>query len=87
MSVRDFAFEYTDNGNRRIRTGIQIESPSQQNSRLKVAIHRLSQKLAEVNVGAARQLFEHKLQYHGYQPNFELGVVLYQVQSNKKRRS
>ena len=85
VSVKDFAFEYTDDGKRRVRTGVQIEGSSKQNSRLKVAIHRLSQKLAEANVGAARQLFEHKLEHQGYQPNFDLGIVLYQVRSKKKQ--
>ena len=80
-SVRDFAFEYTEDGRRRTSTGVQFEGSAQQTNRLKVAIHRLSKKLSKLNLGAARQLFEYKLEHKGYQPNFDLGIILYAVKS------
>ncbi|MEL7357841.1 MAG: hypothetical protein AAFN40_14885 [Cyanobacteria bacterium J06560_6] len=85
-SVRDFAFEYTEEGGRRSRTGVQFEGHTEQTTRLKVAIHRLSQKLANLNLGAARQLFDHKLDYKGYQPTFTLGIIVYAVRPGKSRR-
>ncbi|MEO1396911.1 MAG: hypothetical protein AAFV90_28875 [Cyanobacteria bacterium J06634_5] len=86
LSVRDFAFEYTEEGGRRSRTGVQFEGRTEQTTRLKVAIHRLSQKLAKLNLGASRQLFDYKLDHRGYQPTFTLGIIVYAVKAGKTRR-
>ena len=84
--VQDFAFGYGEDSRRQVRAGVQIEGQVEHSSRLKVAIHRLSQKLAELHVGPARRLFEHRLEHGGYEPSFELGVVLYAVKVGKKGR-
>jgi hypothetical protein len=81
---RDFAIGYDDEGRKGLRSGVQIEGKADQNSPLKVAIHRLSKQLHDLNVGPARQLFN--FVEEGYQPSFELGVVCYAIRSNKKAR-
>ncbi len=85
-AVQDFAFGYGEDGRRQVREGVQIEGQVAHNSRLKVAIHRLSQKLADLHMGPAKRMFEYRLEHGGYHPLFELGVVLYVVKAVKKRR-
>lgn len=84
-SVRDFAFEYAEDGRRRTSTGVQFEGSVEQTNRLKVAVHRLSQKLAELNLGAARQLFDYKLEHKGYQPSFTLSIMVYAIKAKKRK--
>lgn len=56
-ALEDFAFERDVDYRLRTRKGVSIEGTPKKNSRLKVAIHRLSQQLADQNIGAAQQLF------------------------------
>ncbi|MBD2254447.1 hypothetical protein [Nostoc parmelioides] len=80
LAVKDYAFGYDETGGKLgLRSGVQIERGVSQNSPLKVAIHRLSQQLSKFNVGTASHLFSYELEYGGYHPNFELGIVLYAV--------
>jgi hypothetical protein len=80
-SVQDFAFGYADDGRKRLQSGVQIEGKAEQNSRLKVAIHRVSQQLDKLNVGPARQLFN--FEQNGYRPTFETGIILYTTDTKK----
>lgn len=86
VSVQDFAFGYGENGRRQLQKGVQIEGNLEQLSRLKVAIHRLSQQLSKLNVGPAKDLFNFKIESGGYEPTFELGIVLYPTSLIKERR-
>ena len=79
LAVQDYAFGYETDGRRGLRSGVQIEGGISQNSPLKVAIHRLSLQLGGFNVGPAGKLFSYELEHGGYRPNFELGIVLYTV--------
>lgn len=82
QSDRAFAFGYDRNSGRvGPNKGVQIEGSNQQNSPLKVAIHRLSKKLQKMNVGPSNRLFN--FDSRGYQPTFELGVVLFAVRASK----
>lgn len=84
-SAQDYALDYHESGGRRIRHGIQIETRSEQHSALKVAISRLKDRLSDLNVGAANQLFI--FEKDGYRPQFELGIVAYEAKSNVKART
>jgi hypothetical protein len=84
QSVQDFAFGYGEDGRRRLQSGVQIEGQSEQNSRLKVAIHRLSQQLDKLNIGPARHLFS--FEQNGYRPTFDIGIVLYRTDGKKSNR-
>jgi len=53
-----FAFGYGEDGCRQVRAGVQIEGQGERISWLKVAIHRFSQKLADLHVGPAKRLFD-----------------------------
>ncbi|MUG96999.1 hypothetical protein F7734_33550 [Scytonema sp. UIC 10036] len=79
LAVQDYTFGYETDGRRGLRSGVQIEGGINQNSPLKVAIHRLSQQLSKFNVGPASKLFNYEPEHGGYRPNFELGIVLYAV--------
>lgn len=82
LATRDFAFGYEE-GQKGVRSGVQIEGKTEKNSPLKVAIHRLSKQLQKLNVGPANKLFYYNGQ--GYCPNFELGIVLYTVRAQRGR--
>ena len=86
LEVQDFAFDYGADGRKQVRPGVQIEGQAGHSSRLKVAIHRLSQKLADLHVGPAKRLFDYSLEHKGYQPTFKLGVVLYAVKPKTKKK-
>lgn len=82
QSTRAFAFghsEGTYGGG--LNDGVQIEGKHSQSSPLKVAIHRLSKKLQESNVGPSKQLFN--FDSRGYQPSFELGIVVFSIRASK----
>ncbi len=79
QAVKDFAYGYDDNGQKRIKSGVQIEGKLEAPSRLKVAIHRLGQQLDLLNIGSARHLF--LFEGEGYRPMFETGIILYSVKS------
>jgi hypothetical protein len=81
-SDNDFAFGYDGNSGRiRLNEGVQIEGKSQHKSPLKVAIHRLSKQLQTMNVGPSKRLFN--FDSRGYQPNFQLGIVVFAVRTHK----
>lgn len=84
-SVEDFAFGYDEDNRKRLRKGVHIEQHSGRNSPLKVAIHRLSQKLAGLNVGPARRLFEN-VGPGTYRPCFKIGMILYPTGLAQGRR-
>lgn len=80
LERQDFAYGYTADGRKGVRSGVQLEYPNTSSSSpLKVAIHRLSRQLHKLNVGPARQLFIYEQE--GYRPTFELGIVIYAVRS------
>ncbi|MBN3957451.1 hypothetical protein [Nostoc sp. NMS8] len=81
LAVRDYAYGYETDHGLGLRSGVQIEGGSSQNSPLKVAIHRLSKQLSEFNVGPARKLFIYEPENKGYHPCFELGIVLYTIKN------
>lgn len=83
-SVQDFAFAYNTDGRKQLRTGVQIEGRSQQSSRLKVAIHRLSERLVNFNVVGNGQLFS--VEQGHYHPSFDIGIVLYSIEPGKGRQ-
>lgn len=83
-AVQDFAFGYDGEGRKGLRTGVQIEGRTNRSSRLKVAIHRLSQQLMKLNLDTAGQLFS--AEQGGYRPIFEIGIVLYAIEPIKNRR-
>lgn len=78
-----YAFGYNEDGRKGLRDGVQLEGNPSKSSPLKVAIHRLSHQLHELNVGPARQLFQYEVD--GYRPEFELGIVVYAVRETKKK--
>ncbi|QLE57457.1 hypothetical protein [Nostoc sp. TCL26-01] len=84
LAVKDFAFGHDTDGRLRLRTGVQLEGSSNQNSPLKVAISRLRDLLSKVNVGRADKLLPYEQEYGGYQPGFELGIVLYKIKKEAR---
>ena len=82
--VEDYAFGYNSQGRKGLQLGVQIEGRSQTSSRLKVAIHRLSQQLVKLNVGTPGQLFSSE--QGCYRPTFELGIVLYAIAAGKLQK-
>ncbi|MEM7064352.1 MAG: hypothetical protein AAF572_14450 [Cyanobacteria bacterium P01_B01_bin.77] len=82
-AVRAFAYGYdSKHGRVGLNAGVQIEGGIQKNSPLKVAIHRLSKQLQEMNVGPSKKLFD--FDGRGYKPTFDLGIVTFAVRSSKK---
>jgi CheY-like chemotaxis protein len=84
-SVLDYASTYHEDGRRGTRFGVQIEGKHDQNSPLKVAMHRLKNQLSKLNVGPANQLFLYERD--GYRPQFELGIVVYALKATAHRKS
>lgn len=82
--VDDLAFGYNSQGRKGLKLGVQIEGRSQNSSRLKVAIHRLSQQLVKLNVGTPGQLFSSE--QGCYRPAFDLGIVLYAKEVGKLQK-
>ncbi|HAZ46824.1 MAG TPA: hypothetical protein DDW76_30745 [Cyanobacteria bacterium UBA11369] len=82
--VQDFAFGYNSQGRKGLQLGVQIEARSHTSSRLKVAIHRLSQQLVKLNVGTPGQLFSSD--QGCYRPTFDLGIVLYAIEAGKQQK-
>lgn len=83
-SVKDFAFGYDAYGRKGLQMGVQIEGRSQSSSRLKVAIHRLSQQMVKLNVAPTGHLFT--VEQGCYHPTFEIGIVLYAIEAGKGRQ-
>lgn len=83
-SKNDFAFEYNSQGRKGLKLGVQIEGRSLASSRLKVAIHRLSQQLVKLNVGTPGQLFS--AEQGCYRPTFDMGIVLYAIEAGKVQK-
>ena len=82
--VDDFAFGYNSQGRKGLQLGVQIEARSLANSRLKVAIHRLSQQLVKLNVGTPGQIFYSE--QGCYRPAFDMGIVLYAIDAGKVQK-
>ena len=83
-SVRDFLYEYDEEDRISLRPGVHVEGGTGRGSTLRVAIHRLSQKLAELNVGPRRHLFQ-GFEQSRYRPSFKVGVVLYPSDLTRRR--
>lgn len=81
--VEDFAFGYNSQGRKGLQVGVQIER-SQTSSRLKVAIHRLTQQLVKLNVGTPSQMFSSE--QGCYRPAFDMGIVLYAIDAGKQQK-
>ena len=84
QAARAFAFGYNQStGRGGLNDGVQIEGRQRHSSPLKVAIHRLSKKLQESNVGPSKQLFN--FDNRGYQPSFELGIVVFAMRAPRRK--
>ncbi len=81
LAVRDYTYGYEIDERLGLRSGVQIEGGISQNSPLKVAIHRLSKQLSQFNVRPAHKLFMYEHEHKGYQPCFQLGIVLYTIKN------
>ncbi|BCL35037.1 hypothetical protein [Nostoc sp. MS1] len=86
LSVQDFAFAHNTDGRRHLRYGVQLEGVTSKNSPLKVAISRLREQLSRFNVGRADKLLPYEPEHKGYQPGFELGIVLYSTKKEKAKK-
>jgi DNA-binding response OmpR family regulator len=67
MIAKDFLYE-----------GVSFERSQRRKSTIRVAIHRLSQKLAGLNLGPSRHIFQ-DFEQGRYRPSFKISIVLYPI--------
>ena len=58
--------------------GVSFERSQRRKSTIRVAIHRLSNKLAELNIGPSRHIFQ-DFEQGRYRPSFKISIVLYPI--------
>lgn len=78
MIAKDFRSEYDKEDRRSIRDGVHFERSQRRKSTIRVAIHRLGKKLAELNVGPSRHIFQ-DFEQGRYRPSFKISIVLYPI--------
>ena len=69
VMIHEGDYQYSQRAKRKMK------EPAPKSSSLKVAIHRLSKYLEQLNVGPGNKLFT--FEQGGYRPSFETGIVLY----------
>ena len=76
--AKDFLYEYDNEDRISLRKGVYFERSQRRKSTIRVAIHRLGKKLAELNVGPSRHIFQ-DLEQGRYRPSFKISIVLYPI--------
>lgn len=76
--AKDFLYEYDNEDRKSLRKGVYFERSQRRKSTIRVAIHRLSNKLAELNIGPSRHIFQ-DFEQGRYRPSFKISIVLYPI--------